>query len=320
MLGFALLIVASATALSLSGSYPVVDNGFATLQTSSVASPSHSSDRASLFFNDKREGAASWSSAHLDLNQWIQISTQKVVRWESILTQGRGDYDQWVTSFTIQYNLNGVDWIDYDDKRKFDANFDRNTVVTNNFDVALIARAIRLKPVSYHWWISMRLEAYVNDVIWEEPTTPAKRWVPAIDTGLHVTASSVFSPGFSPSRARLYYSDTNPKDNGQCWYPAKLDTNQWIQVSAVENKRWVKISTQGRGDYNNWLTSYYVTYTNNGVDWKMADNGKVFYGNSDRNTIISHEFKEPFEARAIRVHPVSWYQGPGMRFEAYFEE
>ena len=52
-------------------------------------------------------GATAWAAGQNDQNQWIQVDLgeQKIVT--KIATQGRNDYDQWVTSYGVSYSLNG---------------------------------------------------------------------------------------------------------------------------------------------------------------------------------------------------------------------
>lgn len=44
---------------------------------------------------------------------------------------------------------------------------------------------------------------------------------------------------------------------------------------------------------------------------------KVFAGNTDRDTIVSHDLSPPIKARFIRFQPVAWYNHISMRVELY---
>ncbi len=54
--------------------------------------------------------AQSWSAGANDLNQWYQYSFGRSVTVVEIQTQGRGDYDQWVTQYRLQYTTDGRVW------------------------------------------------------------------------------------------------------------------------------------------------------------------------------------------------------------------
>ena len=79
----------------------------------------------------------------------------------SIITQGRHDYPQWVTSYTVDYGfedslltvLNA-----FYDPVVYTANSDQNTRVENALPDGLIATRMRIYPQSWHGHPSMRAE------------------------------------------------------------------------------------------------------------------------------------------------------------------
>ena len=46
----------------------------------------------------------SWSARTNNLNQWLQVSFVVVVKVTGIATQGRQDYNQWVTQYIVSYS------------------------------------------------------------------------------------------------------------------------------------------------------------------------------------------------------------------------
>ena len=44
---------------------------------------------------------------------------------------------------------------------------------------------------------------------------------------------------------------------------------------------------------------------------------KVFTGNSNRHTIVYHDFVKPFSAVYVRIHPKGWYSWISLRAEIY---
>ena len=79
----------------------------------------------------------------------------------SIITQGRRDYGQWVTSYTVDYGfedllitvLNA-----FYDPVVYTANSDQNTRVENALPDGLLATRMRIYPQSWHGHPSMRAE------------------------------------------------------------------------------------------------------------------------------------------------------------------
>ena len=54
--------------------------------------------------------SSSWSAASNNDQEWIQADFGRVVVVEAISTQGRENYNQWVTSYHVSTSLDGVEW------------------------------------------------------------------------------------------------------------------------------------------------------------------------------------------------------------------
>lgn len=133
----------------------------------------------------------------------------------------------------------------------------------------------------------------------------------AVRMGLPVSFSTVWA-GWQFKIPRL---DTQ----AQCWAAQRNDGNQWIQVTSAIKRKWIGVVTQGRGNANQWVTSYKVVYSNDGVYWDEVDDGYSFPGNSDRNTHVKHWFDTPVTARSIRLVPKSWHYHISLRFDFIFK-
>ncbi|XP_015774365.1 PREDICTED: EGF-like repeat and discoidin I-like domain-containing protein 3 [Acropora digitifera] len=82
----------------------------------------------------------------------------------------------------------------------------------------------------------------------------------------------------------------------------------------------VRITTQGRQDARQWVRTYYLRPSLDGihfVDYKEKFTRKYFPGNSDQNTEVSHSLSPHIRARFIRVVPWTWYSVIAMRVEFY---
>ena len=90
----------------------------------------HAAHQGRLNFQEVVEGgvrrkSGSWTALIRDQNQWLQVDLlhqESVVT--SVATQGRnrnplwGKHNQWVKSYKLQYNNNGVDFEYYKDARQ----------------------------------------------------------------------------------------------------------------------------------------------------------------------------------------------------------
>lgn len=61
-----------------------------------------------------------------------------------------------------------------------------------------------------------------------------------------------------------------------CWCSYSLNTQQWIAVSSMMPEKWIGVITQGRPTQDQWVTQYQVSYTLDGQDWMLVDDGKIF--------------------------------------------
>eukprot|EP01017_Pseudomicrothorax_dubius_P023571 TRINITY_DN25154_c0_g1_i1.p1 TRINITY_DN25154_c0_g1~~TRINITY_DN25154_c0_g1_i1.p1 ORF type:complete len:137 (-),score=10.37 TRINITY_DN25154_c0_g1_i1:109-519(-) len=102
------------------------------------------------------------------------------------------------------------------------------------------------------------------------------------------------------------------------WCPSVLDTNQWIEFRSDTVREWVAIDTQGRNDGDQWVTGFKVFSSLDGVIWKAVENGRIFPGNTDRNTVLRTTFAEPVYGNVLRINPVTWNNWFCLRIEAYF--
>ena len=115
--------------------------------------------------DDGNDGRAAWTADESTVGEYIQADFGQLQRIQAVATQGRADWDRWVTSYKFAYSTNGVtyDYVTSDDDgsdRVFVGNSDRNTVVENGLDVPIVARFVRLYPQTWYTSINLRWEVY----------------------------------------------------------------------------------------------------------------------------------------------------------------
>jgi len=95
-----------------------------------------------------------------------------------------------------------------------------------------------------------------------------------METGLikdgQITASSQWGTHFAAIQGRLNFKGGKQK-SGQWksggWCARRNDANQWIQVALGSYTKLTSIATQGRNDYNQWVTKYKLQYSDDGVNF-----------------------------------------------------
>ena len=73
----------------------------------------HGAERARLNGRRINLKTGAWSSRYSILGQWLQVDLEKYTTVTGLATQGRSDYDQWVTKYRMQYSDDGVSFYLY---------------------------------------------------------------------------------------------------------------------------------------------------------------------------------------------------------------
>jgi hypothetical protein len=112
-----------------------------------------------------------------------------------------------------------------------------------------------------------------------------------------------------------------------CWSP---DTNQcygwlngqgcnkgtrqtWLQIDVGQVKPIAGVVTQGRGNYGRWVKTFRVKVSEDGVNFKGVECGRIFDGNTDSNSKVKNLFRKPVKARYLRFYPDTCYYNCDMR-------
>ena len=89
----------------------------------------------------------------------LDIGSNRLI--SGVITRGNEYVDvslsQWVTSYKVNYSLDGLSWSEIEDGRIFQGNYDYNTKVQNHFKNLLLARYIRVIAQTWHYNIAMRI-------------------------------------------------------------------------------------------------------------------------------------------------------------------
>ncbi|XP_041477638.1 uncharacterized protein LOC121425593 [Lytechinus variegatus] len=293
------------------------------ITASSEYDANHGAERARLdtVAAGGRKGA--WSARTNDVDQWLQVDLNSFYMITGVITQGRQDTNQWVTTFNVSSSGDGTTWtyiLDCDGEPKtFDGNVDRYTKVTTEFNRPVIGRFLRIHPTSWNNHISMRLEVLGKGPVASQRFAPMKLGME--DGGIaddQLSASTCYDSNHCVDRARLNQVAGGGKTGA--WSAQVLDHSQWYQVDLEVDYELRGIVLQGRSDLNQWVTGYKVQYRPDGqstfTDIEDDDGDAItFTGNSDRNTPVTSKFPLPVVTRYVRILPASWHGYISMRFE-----
>lgn len=87
-------------------------------------------------------------------------------RWvQGIVTQGRANMAQWVTSAKVETSIDNVNWATA--SASLTLNTDQNTKVYKNFPQVMFARYVRVIPITVNSYASMRLGILLRDNVFK---------------------------------------------------------------------------------------------------------------------------------------------------------
>lgn len=251
-----------------------------------------------------------WCAKFKSASEWLQVDLGVPAKVTGLMTQGRGDGAEWVTSYLVSFSIDAYHWQyitdQYGNQRVFEGNTDSYAVKHIYLDDAVIARFVKFHTLQWHRHPSMRVEIIGCQVC---------RVPIALPPYGKVTASSEKSPeGASSCQANDAYIITN-----KAWC-AKLDnSDQWLQFDIGPPTLVTGLVTKGRGEDNkkHWVTRFRISFSNDSRTWHFYRENSVkikeFQGNVDKDVDRHHFLNDPFVARFIRFHPTDWHRHISMR-------
>ncbi|CAH3154101.1 unnamed protein product [Pocillopora meandrina] len=137
-----------------------------------------------------------------------------------------------------------------------------------------------------------------------------------------ITASSMLNDNLAAPNARLHFKGSKNPLRRAGWVAGVKNINQWLQVDLQHITRVIGIATQGRHDFEQWVTKYKLQYGDDGQTFRVYKrNGDisdtVFPGNKDRDTVVYHDLNPLIYVRYVRVLPMAWTGTIAMRIELY---
>ncbi|XP_075414205.1 adipocyte enhancer-binding protein 1 [Tenrec ecaudatus] len=111
--------------------------------------------------DDYYDGA--WCAEDDAQTQWIEVDTRRTTRFTGVITQGRDSniHDDFVTTFFVGFSNDSQTWTMYSngyEEMTFHGNVDKDTPVLSEFPEPVVARFIRIYPLTWNGSLCMRLE------------------------------------------------------------------------------------------------------------------------------------------------------------------
>ncbi|XP_055996917.1 lactadherin-like isoform X2 [Ostrea edulis] len=252
-----------------------------------------------------------WCAKYKSSSEWLKVDLGVAARVTGVMTQGRGDGKEWVTSFKVSYSMDDYNELyvtdQYGNHRVFEGNTDAYSVKHTYLDRPIIARYIKFHTVHWHRHPSMRVEILGYQLCKENIGLPPYGRITTSSNGKNKRKDSC-----------------QPEDGNilskKGWCAKRNNVNQWLQIDVGPPTLITGVLTKGRGDSKkkHWVKRFKISYSNDTQRWyeyKDAHSAdpRLFGGNSDKDNVRIHYINSPFVARFVRFHPLEWNGKISMR-------
>ena len=125
------------------------------------------------------------------------------------------------------------------------------------------------------------------------------------------TASSMYNRYYGPWSSRLQARNRGATRGG--WLAKVNNNRQWLQIDLGAKSVVKRIATQARYDANQWVTSYTVSYSNNGVRFYPYRENRKTRVCCDSHMFFSKLTIKMWETRLVHAtwkiptHYLAWY-------------
>ena len=330
-------IAISATAACAPGSGNQLVSEGATFDMSS----SYLDDAGDLWDEPWLGSALGWSANTTD-GEWVSIdigSGQEII---GVVTQGAtyedtdGILPEYVESFKVQASVDGVSWSDVDDGAIFTGNSDADTEVFNKFASHVHARYLKIVPETWEEWPTLRFGAVLlackscegGTFAAEAGLRPCTRCESGYSCGSRegcVGVESFEAPAATFSSVDDEYNDS-VLDVGIGWSVSEEAESSgsagdhWIQLDTGALRGIRGVITQGiiYESLPEYVESFTVQASVDGVSWSDVDDGAIFTGNSDGEHHLVNDFATILYARYVKIVPETWEGWPSLRVGVRF--
>ena len=151
------------------------------------------------------DSGTSWSAGSaLNQTDYLQYDL-KSPRWiQGLISQGRADWPQWVTSAKVQVSMDNVNWSTASEGLTL--NSDQNTKLYTNFPNVMYGRYVRVTPMAVYGHPSMRLGILLRDDVMKS-CREIKTNFPQASSGVYVIDPD--GAGSTPSTSCYCDMDTD---------------------------------------------------------------------------------------------------------------
>ena len=243
-----------------------------------------------------------WSAQHNRAGEWMTIDAGKMATVEGVVVQSRRGSDQMVNTFKVSTSdeLHG-EYTYVADGGIFSGNTYRDEQVMVKFPEPVVARFVRIEVVSWNQHISMRAG------LMYKPKDGETYMINPDEGSRHY--SSVHgnqAPGTGHARSAL--------NSEQGWSAARNAAGEWMTMDSGTVQTIAGVTMQSRRNNDQMVRAFKVLVSNQpDSNFTYVDEGRMFVGNTIRNSVEKVKFADPVQARYVRIEVHMWNQHISMR-------
>ncbi|KAL4720209.1 hypothetical protein ACJJTC_011687 [Scirpophaga incertulas] len=290
------------------------------LSASSVASAHFEPEFAVLDGRPNDISAGSWNPQTNDKKQYIQIELPRVEPIYGVVLQGSPLFDQYVTSYGVDYSEDGRVFSHATGSNQKPAVFrgpiEHDASQRQMFTPPFEARVVRVLPLSWHDEIAraprphrLRGTTHYHRTARNSARTHAVRRAFSIAANLPIENIEVSSNNDAREHFRL--------DGTRGWRPLYSTSGEWIMFDFTSPRNITGVRT--KGGPKGWVSAYKIMYTSDLKTFNpvLETDGepKLFPANFDHDSEVLNQFRLPIHARYLKVLPAKWHDAIEMRVE-----
>jgi carbonic anhydrase len=254
---------------------------------------------------------------------WIEVDLGVASMVAGLELQGRTKADQWVTLFKVRVSLNDEDWTYVNaENPRFRGNYDASTPLRLAFPGGPVeARYVRIEPLSWKAWPSLRLELFAP-VGAKVPATYTRPKIVGPSLGLAFggrlpTDAFTSSGSFASSDCAPHDSRLNaPNKDAWCAVSADEIGRAYVQVDLGTETEVGGVALQGRPESSQWVSVFKIDYSSD-LSKPFTAGPNPLVGVTDDDATVVRAFDTPFKARYVRLTPLSFRGFPALRWDLF---
>ena len=222
-------------------------------------------------------GGIAWCAATKNLlssDAYLQIDSGQVSRISGVHIGGKETSNEWVISLKFKASNDTNTWMEIDNGTTFAGNTDPEAIQIISFSKIVVARFVRLMPVLFYKWPSMKAALELCTHAYTSPTSAC--------------TNQIYNPTIKYRSANSNHENcTRGASLGVPGGWCLLGNSAYMDIDMTYMANINGAAIEGKSDMPQYVTLIKFKISNDNVHWYDIDGGKIFEANHDNlNRVI----------------------------------